>query len=116
MAKSKVQVAGVLGLDPTLPDVSLVVGDTTYRLAFDFNACALVQAQTGINVFAQSGSEDFNPLHFRAMFWAALVKDQPEMTINDAGALITPKTLPAIAAAVHQTWAASQAEPVEGNE
>ena len=112
MAKS---VKGQLGLDPTLPDVSLKIGDKTYHLVFDFNACAQVQAATGVNVFAPQ-ADAFDPIKFRAMLWASLLHDQPDMLIQDAGKLITPKTLPAIAEAVSKAWAESMAEPEPGNE
>ena len=113
---SKNSVKGQLGLDPTLPDVSLQIGSTLYRLAFDFNACAKVQAETGCNVFAQDAGEALDPIRFRAMFWASLLMDQPDITLLQAGKLITPKTMGAIAEAVSKAWADSQAELEPGNE
>lgn len=104
--------AGTPGLDATLPNVPLVISGTTYQLCFDFNAVATVEAETGINLFTADQTK-FSPVTFRAMFYASLVKAHPEMTLEQAGSLINPKTLPAIATAVSKTWADSSAEPNE---
>ena len=112
---SKAKVAGVLGLDPTLPDVSLKIGESTYRFCFDFNACAQVQALTGVNVFAVQ-SKSFDPVHFRAQLWASLLRDQPDITLEQAGALVTIKSMGPLAEAVAKAWTDSQAETTEGNE
>ena len=114
MAKTKV--AAVLGLDPTLPDVSLKIGDTLYRFCFDFNACAQVQALTGVNVFNVPESGTLNPVFFRAQVWASLLRDQPNLTLEDAGRLITVRTMSAVGEAVAKAWAESQAEAEPGNE
>ena len=112
MAKSLKLVAGKPGLDSTLPNVPLVINGTTYHLCFDFNAVATVEAETGINLFTADQTK-FSPVTFRAMFYASLVKGHPDLTLEQVGSLITPKTLPGIATAVSQTWADSSAEPDE---
>ena len=109
------KVAGVPGLDSTLPNVPLTLNGITYHLCFDFNACALVESETGINLFA-SDITKFSPTNFRAMFFSSLLKAHPEFTLEQAGALITPKTLPAIATAVGKAWSDSTAENTENTE
>jgi len=111
---TKSKVAGTPGLDPALPNVPLTIGGDTYHLCFDFNAIAQVQATTGVNLFAADPTK-FDPITFRGMFWSALLRAHPDLTINDAGALITPSTIPAIAEAVSKVWNESQAEVNEGN-
>lgn len=113
MAKSKV--ADKLGQDPTLPDVELVVNGKTYKLAFDFNAICVAEKQTGVNLLT-SIVDEITANSLRGLLFAALLKDQPDMTIEHAGALITPSNMGAVRTAVVTAWFGSVQSTEEGKE
>lgn len=96
-------VAGQPGLDPTLPDVPIILGGVERKLCFDYNAIVLAEKATGINLLAgMVSAKDASTL--RGLLWAALSRDNPDMTLEQAGALITPRNIPAIHFALNQAW------------
>lgn len=97
------KVANRPGLDPTLPDVEIVVDRKTYKLAFDFNAICVAEKETGINLLTSLVTE-ITATSLRGLFFAALLRDQPEMTIEQAGALITPSNIAVVRSAVVTAW------------
>lgn len=109
------KIADKLGQDPTLPDVDLIVGGKTYKLAFDFNAICVAEKETGINLLTSLVSE-ITASSLRGLLFAALLKDQPEMTIEHAGALITPQNIGAVRTAVVTAWFGSVQSIEEGKE
>jgi hypothetical protein len=109
MAK-KATVAGVPGQDPTLPSVSFVVKGEKYNLCFDFNAVAIVYQQTGINLLDEGAVSNPNPVVIRALLYAALLKNHPDMTVDAAGSLITLHNVTEIMTAVGNAWEASNPE------
>lgn len=96
-------VADKAGLDPTLPDVSLTIKDKTYSLVFDFNAIVEAERVTGTNLLDKVlGSIDAKSL--RGLLWASLIKAQPNITIEQAGDLITLHNASRIREAIVTAW------------
>jgi hypothetical protein len=109
------KVADKVGQDPTLPDVELVVAGKRFKLAFDFNAICVAEKETGVNLLT-SIVEEITANSLRGLLFAALLKDQPEMTIEHAGALITPTNMGAVRTAVVTAWFGSIESADEGKD
>jgi len=102
MPKSN-KVAGKPGLDPTLPDVELILSGETYHLAYDFNALVQAAEVTGVNLLTSVMGE-ITPQSLRGLLWASLLKDQPDITIEEVGALIRPHNIATIRQAIVTAW------------
>jgi hypothetical protein len=103
--------------NPALPRVSITLDGDEYYLQFSFNAIAVAEQLTGINLF---GSFDFTQLSatkFRAMLFASLLHNHPKMTIEKAGSFITAFTLADITVKMVEAWHGSRPEvkEAEGN-
>ena len=96
-------VANKPGQDPTLPNVKLEVDGKAYQLAYDFNAVVLADQVTGLNLL-ESVVGRMTASSLRGLLWAALLKDQPDMTITQAGDLIRPYNLDVIRQAITTAW------------
>jgi hypothetical protein len=61
-----------------------------YQLVVDMNALADFEVATGLNAMSilEGDVSQLSALHIRALFWAMLVQNHPEMTIKDAGRLV----------------------------
>lgn len=72
-------------------EVALMHGGKSYTLVLDFNALADFEAEAGVanalvslqNIAAMSAT------HTRALFWAGLKQHHPEITLADAGAILS---------------------------
>lgn len=104
-------IAGIPGLDPTLPDISLVVGGRKYQLCYDVNALALIEADLGKNIFTERASL-LEPKTIRTALWGALLRQNPELTQGQAGALIMPQNWKEVMAKIQEAlfWGFSAAE------
>lgn len=103
MSNKKKTVSGKPGLDPTLPNVKLVAGGKEYQLAYDFNAIVRATEVTGVNLLSSVVGE-INAVSLRGLLWAALLKDQSDITIEEAGDLITPTNMGTIRQAIVTAW------------
>lgn len=99
--------------NPTLPKVSVIVGGTEYSLCFSFNALATAESLTGLNLLRSLDFQNISAVTFRALLFASLLDGQPELTLQDAGSLITAKNAPELMSAVVKAWVDSNAEPEE---
>lgn len=97
------QVAGKPGLDPTLPDVSLILNGVERHLCYDHNAIAQVEKITGLNLLYAAASAP-NAIALRALLWSALLKENPELSLEEVGSWITPRNIPTIHAALQAAW------------
>jgi len=109
------KVFGVPGTDTTLPDVVLIVGGVEYQLAFDMNAIVTAEKATGIDLLKASISQP-TAENLRGLLWASLLKAKPEMTIEQAGSLITPRNLNNVWLAVLTAWHDSVKAEDDGEE
>jgi len=96
-------VAGKPGLDPTLPDVELILGGDTYHLAYDFNAVVQAEKVCGVNLLTAVVGE-ITAQSLRGLLWASLLKDRPDITIGEVGGLIRPTNIVTIREAVVSCW------------
>lgn len=63
--------------------------DRPRRLCFDFNAFAAYEEATGKNVLAGGLQEDLQSVRgVRALLWAALLHEDPELTQQQVGAML----------------------------
>lgn len=106
---STASVAGKPGLDPTLPNVSLILNDVERHLCYDHNAIAQAEKATGLNLlYAAATSPSATTL--RGLLWSALLKENPELTLEEVGGWITPRNIPTIHAAIVAAWYGSVPE------
>lgn len=101
--KTTNNVAGKPGLDPTLPDVELVLGGKTYKLAYDFNAIVQAEKVTGINLLVHVVGE-MSARSLVGLLWAALLPGHPEIEIEEVGRMIQPHNIPVIRSAIVTAW------------
>lgn len=106
MHKDHKSIAGVPGQDPTLPDVSLVIGDKERHLCFDFNAICTVKKLTGINPLT-AAADTADPENLRAILLASLLRDDPLLTLDEVGSWITFRNWQHINNAIATAWFAS---------
>ena len=99
----KNSVAGVPGVDPGLPDVSLILGGVKRHLCFDFNGIVLAEQATGINLLKASWGEP-SAANLRGLLWASLIKEDPTLTVEQVGELITMRNIVGIWEAVRLAW------------
>lgn len=107
------QVFDTLGLDPTLPDVVLKIGGKERHLAFDYRAIIMAEKVAGINLL----SETFENISFTSiagLLYAALLKDDPSLTLEEVGSWIHFSNAPVIYQAILAAWLGSVPKAEEG--
>jgi hypothetical protein len=76
-------------MDPTLPRVLVEVNGSEYFLCFDFNAIVQAETLTGLNLLNALDFSNVNALTLRALLYSALLKLQPNVTLDEAGMILT---------------------------
>jgi hypothetical protein len=71
----------------TIPTVPIKL-DKERHLKLDFNAIALIEEGTKKNVLKQESWESLTGSDIRVMLWAMLLDEDPEITLNDVGAML----------------------------
>jgi hypothetical protein len=98
--------------DPTVPEVSVEIDGSTYRLCFDFAALAVAKAKlreahVEINVL---GALNFNAIDvdtLPALFFAATQAYHPDLSWEQARGLVSLRTAPGIFSAVRAAYIAA---------
>ena|SRR5579871_6350701 len=103
-------VAGVLGLDPTMPRVEIELRGVKHHLAFDLNSIALLEEKIHRNVLTE-GVDFSNITQLRWTLWSALLLENPDITERDAGAMVHPRNWALVSQKIIEALGASQAEP-----
>lgn len=111
----KNNVAGVPGKDPTLPKVPLTIDGITRHLVYDFNAIAVTEELTGINLLECIDLQNLTAAKYRALLYSTLLKENPDITLEQVGALVRFDTLPAVTVALVEAWTGSRPEVVTGS-
>lgn len=89
-------------------EVAFEAGGETYVLLLDFNAlCELEGALT-------PGDDRNGPRATRATLWAALRRNRPDITLDEAGDVITAATLPEVRKWVQAAYEAAGLDEVLG--
>lgn len=99
--------------DPTKPGTPLDL-DKPRRLLFDFNALAALEEKTGKNMLDAASWQSEDARFVRLILWASLLHEDPELTVEDAGALMHPENLPKIMAALKAQTAIAMPEAPPG--
>lgn len=98
-------------IDPTLPDVTLKIGGKVRHLAFDYHSIVTVEKLTGLNLLSEAFEGSFTNLG--ALLYAALLRDDSTITLDEVGSWITFRTAPIISQAVISAWIGSIPEPTK---
>jgi hypothetical protein len=106
-------VAGKPGKDPVLPKVPITLGGKERHLIYDFNALAVAEQMTGMNLFTSFDFTNLSASRFRAMLFASLLVDSPDITLEECGQFITVHSLPEITIKMVEAWHGSRPEVKE---
>ena len=73
-------------------DTQITVGQETYTLCYDLNACALIMEKLGLDSFEQlaemgEAKGGIGLSEIRYLLWAGLQRHHPDLTETDVGAL-----------------------------
>jgi hypothetical protein len=98
-------------VDPTLPKVPVEIDGKEYFLVFDFNSIVVAESLTGLNLLNALDFSAIDATKLRALLYASLLKLQPDITLESAGALITLKTAAKITQAMTRAFTESHPEP-----
>jgi hypothetical protein len=98
------------------PSATLEIDGQKYELVWDYNQIAEAEIETGGGVNLLHGVAAFllrtmSALQLRGLFYAALKSRQPEITIQQTGALIRIDTMQAISKAINEAWGTAMPEP-----
>lgn len=126
MAKKDHNIAGVAGIDPTLPNVRLEANGKSYQLVYDYGAIARAERELNATAAAMTPRGAtfvrISLLHgfdldaataeeFRGLVYAALLPQQPKITLAEVDKLLTFANMKAIYDAIVRCWLGSQPEP-----
>src|ERR1700735_1433665 len=91
------------------PSATLEIDGQKYELVYDYNAIAEAEIETGNGVNLLHGIAAFmlrtmSALQLRGILYASLKPRQPDITLQQTGALIRIDTMQAISKAVNEAW------------
>lgn len=100
--------------NPITPAVEILL-DRPRHLHFDFNALVALEKATGRNVLADGLVSDagsgaglkVSAADLRAMLWAGLLRDDPALTLEQAGRLIDVGNMGYVSDKIAEAWAFS---------
>ncbi len=108
----------MLHRNPTEPAIELNIANETYSLFFSFEAIARAEEAAGMPLIVGLKKRDIEAPRVslvRAMLYGCLIERQPEITYNQAAALVTQHTIHEIWNKILQAWMESTRELKEGN-
>lgn len=74
--------------------------DKERTIQFDYNALIAVEKETGINVLQGEMLKRMRATDLRALLWAGLLMEDPSLSIEEVGRMITRKKTPVILDAI----------------
>lgn len=95
-------------IDPTLPDVTLKIGGKERKLTFDYKSITVAEKVTGINLLSDTFDASFTSLG--GLLYAALLKDDPTLTLDEVGSWINFRSAAIVYQAVLSAWLGSVPE------
>jgi hypothetical protein len=98
-------------LKSVLPKVKLTVDEVDYWLVYDFNAMAEAETLTGLNLLQCLSFQSLNATKVRGLLYAALLRLQPDTSLEDAGNLLGSTDSGVVMKAIGQAYLGSQPEP-----
>lgn len=93
--------------NPHRGQVSLVAGDTTYTVSLSTNALCEIEEHFGKSVSEVAGllgADNVSMKTVRAIFWAALQDNHPDVDLKGAGLIITEAGMPAAMDAIGKAF------------
>lgn len=102
--------------DKALPSVELVLGGKTYHLTCNFGTLCRYQEATGNNPFDSAIWSKPSPKDIVALIWAAVVKEDKEMTFEKVSELLTAENIPQMGQLFQAFFGKAAAEPQPGAE
>lgn len=99
--------------DPTLPKVPVEINGRKLYLCFDFNGLAKAEELAGINLLTGIDLQKVSATQLRALLFAALLKFQPDITLEQVGAMLTYANVPKFSEALAKAFTVSNPEPAE---
>ncbi|RZU39329.1 hypothetical protein [Edaphobacter modestus] len=116
MKKTKVAVAGVPGIDPTLPQIEIKLGGETYFMCFTFGAMAIAKARLRVagiecNLLQSLDLRNLDADQIVPLLYAALIMHQPDITPLEVAGLVTIPNLGNIFDGILKAYSASLADP-----
>lgn len=109
----RLQTVAGTSADPLVQFEKLEIDGQTYHLAYDFNAIAEAEKLVGCNLLEGIAAilmHGMTAEQFRGLFYAALRKARPKMTLEQAGSLVRIDTMPDIREALLRAYNASLPE------
>ena len=104
-------------LNPITPTIPLLIGGHLRHLRLDFNALARFEGETGIKVFGRNTWDLHSALVMRAMLWASLLHQDPDLELEEVGSWMlmgdARTILDALIKALNQSWPAPQEEAAD---
>lgn len=91
---------------PTIPVVEIEL-DKIRHLRLDFNALARAEEATGKSLLNGIAWQNMTVKDYRALVWACLLHEDPELTLEDVGSLIHVGNVEYVTSCLTQLWAAS---------
>jgi len=91
--------------DPTLPEVRIRIGGKERKLAFDYKAIVTAEKVAGVNLLNDTFDASFTSLG--GLLYAALLHDDPMITLDEVGSWVNFKSAPVIYQAVLSAWLGS---------
>lgn len=100
---------------PTVPIVKITL-DKERTLRFDFNALSAFEERTGKSALEASvwAKPDARTLH--ALLWAALLHEDPDLTMKDVGAIIHMGNLKYVSEKIREASIAANPEAEDADE
>lgn len=114
--KKKIKVAGVPGLDPTMPLVEIELAGEKYFLAFSFGAMTIAQKRLReigyeCNLLQALDLRYMDAEKFIPLLYSAMIIHQPEIAIDKVADLVTLDNFGQIFSKLVEAYAASIAKP-----
>lgn len=93
--------------DAVTPSAEVEIDGQAFRLVYDFNAIADAESAAGCNLLHGLSATMLNTMNaaqLRGLFWAALRRHHPGITVQRAGELIRLDTMPQIIEGIGQAF------------
>lgn len=84
--------------------------DRPRHLLLDFNALALIEEKTGKNTLDGATWSNMTASTMRVFLWACLLHEDPSLTLEQVGKMLTPASIPAVTEAIQKVMAVSMPE------
>lgn len=87
--------------------------DKPRKLKFDLNALATFEEETGVSCFSEETWKNIDATRLRALLWAALLHESPEMKLKEAGALVSLENMEYVSGKLMEAWQKATPEASE---